>query len=224
MCGRYVLNLTAKDIRERFGISEFVETRVPPVAPRWNVAPSQSIPVIVEGDEGRELRPMTWGFKPAWIKGGATRPPPVNARGETLLERPMFRTSVARHRCLIPATGFYEWQASGGGKRKQPWYFAMSDGQPFGFAGLWARGADDEGTTLIITTEPNPLVARVHDRMPVVLDPDAEAAWLDPRETDPSAVLGLLAPYPADRMVGYEVSDAVNRVGNDGPELVRPLS
>ena len=224
MCGRYALGLTRAEAEQRYGVVDIDQKR-PPVLPLplFNIGPGRAIPVIVETDQGRELRAMQWGFKPRWSKDGG-RPGLINARGETLTERPMFRGAVARSRCVIPATGFYEWQSAGGRRGKQPWYFHLGDGQPFGFAGLWTTDRDGEDTCAIITTTPNELVAEVHDRMPVILAPDAEGEWLDREETDPGAVLGLLAPYPAEVMTGYPVSPAVNRTGNDGPELVRPLT
>ncbi len=222
MCGRYALGLTHEEILERFGFDELDERRLPVLPlPRFNVAPSQAIPVLVETDAGRELRAMRWGFKPAWMKDGGKRPPPINARSETLTERPMFRGAIARSRCLIPATGFYEWQAVVGAKAKRPWHFRLEAGGLFGFAGLHVVGPDGEETAAIITTSSNELVAEVHDRMPVILAPNAEADWLNPSETDPSAVLGLLAPYPAELMDGYPVRPLV---GHDGPELIARLN
>ncbi len=223
MCGRYALGLTRREVRERFGFEEFDERSLPPSLPLFNVAPSQAIPVVVETDQGRKLRIMRWGFKPAWTAGDGKRPAPINARAETLLERPLFRSSIGRHRCILPATGFYEWQAAAGRKSKQPWHFKLETGGPFGFAGLWTPGPDGEDTAVIITTEANQLVAPIHDRMPVILAPEDEALWLDREETDPLAVLGSLRPYPEHLMTGYPVSPAVNRVGTDGPELVRPV-
>ncbi len=223
MCGRYALGLTHEEILEYFGFDELDERRLPVLPlPLFNVAPTQAIPVVVETDQARELRTMRWGFRPSWSKDGG-RPAPINARGETLTERPMFRGAVAKGRCVIPATGFYEWQSVVGRKARQPWYFQLKDGGPFGFAGLWTPGPDGQDTAAIVTTAANALVAEVHDRMPVILARDAEADWLDRSETSPSAVLGLLAPYPAEAMAGWSVSSLVSSAANDGPELVRPL-
>ena len=222
MCGRYALRLTPADIEERFGFVELVQLRIPVTLPRFNIAPSQYVPVVVDTDEGRALRFMRWGFRPRWVKAGS-RPPPINARAESLLERPMFRGAVGKGRCLIPATGFYEWQSIPGAKSKLPWHFRLRDGEPYGFAGLWTDDADGEPTCAIVTTEANALVAPVHDRMPVILLPEAEGDWLDREERGRAALLGLLRPYPADRMEAYPVSAAVSSVANDSPELIRPV-
>ena len=225
MCGRYALGLTPREIEARFGITE-IDQRRPPVfpIPLFNVGPGRPVPVVVEDAEARRLRPMVWGFRPAWLRTAPKRPPPINARAETVLERPMFRGAVQRHRCVVPATGFYEW-AAGQGRQKQPWHFKLRNEAPFAFAGLWASGGEDgEPSVLLLTTAPNHLVATVHDRMPVILQADDEALWLDPEVTDPRDVLGCIGPYPPERMTGYPVSTAVNAVGNDGPELVEPLA
>jgi putative SOS response-associated peptidase YedK len=170
---------------------------------------------------------MHWGFRPAWRKDAGKQPPPINARAETLLERPMFRSSVARHRCLIPADGFYEWQALPGSSRKQPYYMQLLDAELFALAGIYTETqSGDERTRncAIITTSPNVLMAPIHNRMPVILSREAEAAWLDPELTLAEAVLGYLKPYPADQMRAYPVSSLVSSVRNDGPELIRPLA
>jgi len=225
VCGRYALGLTSREIEMRFGIAE-IDQRRPPVfpipLPLFNVGPGRAIPVVVASDEGRSVRAMRWGFKPSWSKDKG-RPAPINARAETLVERPMFRGAVAKGRCVIPASGFYEWQSAVGQRGKQPWHFRLTGGEPFGFAGLWTPGPDGQDTAAIITTSANELVGQVHDRMPVILAPDDEGDWLDIGE-GPSAVLGCLRPFPAEMMEGYPVSPAVNAVANDGPELARPLS
>jgi putative SOS response-associated peptidase YedK len=226
MCGRYALAQSeAMQLRlgvDLDGLDEWSETRVPPpTEPRFNIAPAQIIPVVVERPERRVLVPMRWGFKPKWLKG-PKRPAPINARAETLLERPMFRTAVPRHRCLVPATGYYEWQAVPGEKRKRPWFYRLRDGALFCFAGLYAE-SEDGPSCAIITTRANELAARVHERMPVILTPEDEALWLDPEVTDPAAVLGCLGPYRDELMTAYPVSTLVSSVGNQGPELIRPI-
>jgi putative SOS response-associated peptidase YedK len=224
MCGRYTLTSPA-ELQQRFGFVDFHETRPPPAVPRFNVAPSQTVPVVVETPRGRILRPMRWGFRPAWMREAPKRPPPINARAETLLERPMFRGALTRGRCLIPADGFYEWAAVPGARTKRPIYFRLQDGGLFAFAGLYAirdDGPDAEATCVIITTAANELLAPFHDRMPVILEPEREAEWLDPSQTDPLSALSFLVAYPADQMVAYPVSSLVSAVGNDGPELIVP--
>ena len=222
MCGRYTLANTSQ-LSLRFGLADPAEAENVAPAPRYNLAPGQEVPTVVERAGQRSLRPMRWGFAPAWLKE-AKGPAPINARAETLLERPLFRGALAQHRCLIPADGFYEWQALPGQKTKQPIYARLRDGALFAFAGLYTPvGADRTATCVIITTAPNELMAPVHNRMPAILDPNDEAAWLDPGLTEPHAVLGLLHPYQADRMEAYPVAPLVSSVRHEGSELIAPL-
>jgi len=218
MCGRYTLT-NPSDIAGRFGLGALSETNIPP---RFNVSPSQSVPVIRDRGEGPGLELMRWGFQPAWMKRGH-RPPPINARGETLLERPMFKSAVAKGRCLIPADGFYEWKTIPDQKAKQPMYIRLKDGELFAFAGIWTWGGDDVGPTCaIITTEPNELVATTHDRMPVILTRHGEQLWLDP-DAQAQEAMTVLLPYPMDLMETYAVSPAVNSPGRDVPSLIDPM-
>jgi putative SOS response-associated peptidase YedK len=221
MCGRYTLT-SPEDIAARFGLGALSETGTD-ISPRFNVSPSQSVPVIRAHDEGPALEMMRWGFQPAWMKADGKRPPPINARGESLLERPMFKGAVNKGRCLIPADGFYEWKAIPGQKAKQPMYIRLKGGDLFAFAGLWTWGGDEIGPTCaIITTSPNELASTIHDRMPVILTEHGERLWLD-RDAPPAEAMSVLAPYPADLMEAYAVSTAVNRPSVDSPELVEPL-
>ncbi len=224
MCGRFTITEVER-IVARFGV---VLPDGMQIEPRFNIAPSQQIPVIVEGEHGRELRWMEWGFQPDWFKPQPNRRPPINARAETLMERPMFRGAVAGQRCIIPADGFFEWQAVSGTRRKQPVYIRLKSGDAFGFAGLYTErpGATPEeriASCVIITTSANELMAPIHDRMPVILDPADEARWLDPGVRDPVALLDCLRRYPADRMEAYPVSQLVSSARNDEPALIRPL-
>ena len=223
MCGRFALSDT-QQLSLRFEVAPGDERSL---VPRYNVAPSQLIPVIVDGPDGRVLRMMKWGLRPAWKKDSGGVQDPINARAETLLERPMFRPSVARKRCLIPANGFYEWQARLGSTSKQPYFICMTDRSLFAFGGLYAEGQGSSGsqqdTCAIITTEPNELMAEIHNRMPAILDRDAEQAWLDHELVEPEAVIHLLRPYEADRMEAYPVSSKVSSPRNEGPELIEPL-
>ncbi|HEY8283700.1 MAG TPA: SOS response-associated peptidase [Chloroflexota bacterium] len=222
MCGRFTLANTGQ-LSLRFGLAESAEAEGAAPAPRYNIAPGQDVATVVERAGQRSLRAMRWGFAPAWLKD-AKGPAPINARAETLLERPLFRGALAQHRCLIPADGFYEWQAHPGRKTKQPIYARLRDGSLFAFAGLYTpAGGDRAATCVIITTAPNELMVPVHNRMPAILDPDNEAAWLDPDLTEPHAVLGMLHPYQADRMEAYPVAPLVSSVRNDGPALITPL-
>ncbi len=223
MCGRFTLT-TPDQLAVRFDIIEDEWDEAERQNPAYNIAPSQDIPVIVERAAGRLLRSMSWGFRPAWASATAPRPAPINARAETLLERPLFRSAMARSRCLIPANGFYEWQSMPGGKTKRPVYIRRDDRALVGFAGLYSVGKDGTASCAIITTEPNALVARIHDRMPAILDPAAESLWLDPAFTDPVAVLECLRPCPADLLVAYPVSPRVSSPREDGPSLIEPLT
>src|SRR6266540_2691323 len=152
MCGRYVLNLTPDEIRERFGITEFVQLRLPPVMPRFNVAPTSVMPIVVEHEDGRAVEPMKWGFWPAWMSPGKA-PPPINARAETVATNGLFKRALSRQRCVVPARGFFEWAAVPSQKRKQPYHIRLRGGEPFGFAGIYTPPTEESpGTYAIITT------------------------------------------------------------------------
>ncbi len=223
MCGRFTLT-TPDQIALRFDVVEDERDEHELFDPAYNIAPNQDISVIVERSAGRLLRAMFWGFRPAWASAAASRPAPINARAETLLERPLFRSAVARSRCIIPADGFYEWQSRPGRKTKQPVYIRRDDRALFGLAGLYSIGKDGRASCAIITTTPNALVARIHDRMPVILDPTTEALWLDSTLTDPAGVLDCLRPCPKDVLVAYPVSPRVSSPREDGPSLIEPLA
>ncbi len=169
MCGRYTLT-SPEDIAARFGLGALSETGSD-ISPRFNVSPSQSVPVIRTRDGETALELMRWGFQPAWMQGKSNRPPPINARGETLLERPMFKSAMGKGRCLIPADGFYEWTISPADGGKDPWHIHVHDHSPFSFAGLWAHNKKLGITSCTIITAPavDP-VSQIHDRMPVILD------------------------------------------------------
>lgn len=221
MCGRYVLN-APEDLSERFQLRQ-MSLHLPR---SYNVAPTDEMPVVVEPtEEEREALMMKWGLVPRWAKPGGKKPPtPFNARAESLSEKPMFRNLIKNRRCLVPANGFYEWNQVGGAK--QPYYITLPDEPMFAFAGLYDEFADEDGEVLrsytVITTEPNELMAELHNRMPVILHRDDEEEWLDPDVTEPRQVERLLRPYPAEEMEAVPVSRAVNNVRNDGPELIEP--
>jgi len=245
MCGRYTETAAFEELAQRFGIT-LAQEEVEELRPSYNVAPSQPVPIVVSSDGGRALRLARWGFKPHGMR--ESKLAPINARAETLLTGQMFREAVRRGRCLVPADGFYEWQAVPGQKRKQPYYVKLKGGGLFAFAGLWSPGhtvlraagrrgagappseANGAGETsspptcTIITTSANPLVAPIHNRMPVILDPSDEARWLDPGLTDPAAVSACLRPFPAERMEAYPVSALVSSPRNDGSELIEPAT
>jgi len=223
MCGRYTETAAFEELARRFGI-EVEEADNEELISRYNVSPSQTVPVIVATDGRRRLLRARWGLRPHWTRNGKLTP--INARAETLATSPMFRDALRYARCLVPADGFYEWQAVPGQKRKQPWYLRLRGGGLFAFAGLYTAPHPDAGvpaTCTIVTTAPNELAARLHDRMPAILDPEAEARWLDRRLVDARDLLPLLGPYPADRMEAYPVSPLVSSPGNDGPALVEPV-
>lgn len=223
MCGRYTETAAFEELAQRFGITVAREEAEEAVRPSYNVAPSQRVPIVIETDGGRALRLARWGFRPHWLRESTLAP--INARAETLGTSRMFREAVKRARCLVPADGFYEWQALRGQKRMQPYYLRLKDGGLFAFAGLWSPGHQESGTPptcTILTTTPNGLVAAIHNRMPVILDPGDEARWLDPQHTDPDAVLACLRPFPAEGMEAYPVSSLVSSPRHDGRELIEP--
>ncbi len=221
MCGRYVLK-APEDISERFQLRQFTLR----LAPTYNAAPTMELPVVVENQEGdREAKLMQWGLIPRWSKPGAKSVAPINARAETLLEKPMFRNLVARKRCLVPASGFYEWKLQGG--RKQPYFVSLPDDPTFGLAGLYDEFEDNNGIPIasytIVTTTPNDLMSTLHNRMPVILPRADEEEWLSRDVTDPHQIERLLIPFPAGSMTAWPVSPAVNNTRNDNPTLVEPL-
>ena len=197
---------------------------------RFNIAPTQLIAVVrrTPGAPSRELSLLRWGLVPSWAKDATTGSPMINARAETVAEKPTFRTAFRRRRCLIPADGYYEWQKVGA--RKQPYYIRLRDGQPFAFAGLWEgwRGGGAEGdqpleTCTIITTDANELSRPIHDRMPVILSVEDYDLWLDPGVEERAKLESLLQPYDPTRMAADPVSTFVNNVRNDDDRCVAML-
>lgn len=208
-------------------VAQLFDLPVPPeLMPRYNVAPTQGVAVVRAGAEGRRLDVLRWGLVPAWVKDVKQAPTLVNARVDTLLEKPSFRGAFRSRRCLIPADGFYEWKTIGG--KKQPMYFSLNEGTPFALAGLWERWEGPDGTVIesctTLTTEPNAVVAEIHDRMPVIVPPEAYALWLDPRVTDPQRLVPLLGAYPADAMRVHAVSPRVNAATAEGPDCIEPAA
>lgn len=221
MCGRYTLHVPTRALMDLFDLPE-----APDLLPRYNVAPSQEVPVVRQRGEARELTLLRWGLIPFWSKDPKRGPTPINARSDSASEKPAFRTAFRRHRCLLPADGFYEWKKEG--TKKQPVLFRMRDEGPFAFAGLWDRWEGPSGQIIqsctLLTTEPNALVATVHDRMPVILPPEAYDLWLDPTVHEPSRVQPLLRPYPAEAMTATLVSPRVNSPREDSPDLITPVT
>ncbi|HBV85572.1 MAG TPA: hypothetical protein DEF42_02690 [Desulfosporosinus sp.] len=222
MCGRYSFSkFKSNDIIKRFGPVQLEFE----FGPRYNIAPSQQVPVVIHKDGGNHLLGLRWGLIPYWAKDEHLGNKLINARAETLEEKPSFRRSFELKRCLVLADGFYEWRKEG--HVKKPFRITLKDGGPFAFAGLWDSWLSPTGQTIntctVITTTPNELMEPIHNRMPVILQKDTEPLWL--RADIPSReVKGLLTPFPAEGMIAYEVSSLVNSPRNDVPECVLPVS
>ena len=220
MCGRFTATFEFREIKVRWKLHE----EPPNFSPRYNIAPSQDIPVIVRGESGNELKVMRWGLIPSWAKDPAIGQRMINARAETLSEKPAFKRLLGKRRCLVPADGFYEWRREG--KRKVPVWVYLENKDPFGFAGLWDLWKRPEGEDLysftIITTAANERLRPIHDRMPVILEPGSGEKWLDPTYTSFSTLSVLLQPFPSVRMKAHDVSTLVNLPVNDTEECIQP--
>ncbi|GGJ13860.1 DUF159 family protein [Halobellus salinus] len=234
MCGRYTLTTPAADLEERFGA-----TFEDPPEPRYNCAPGQSLPVVADDDPG-QFTQFNWGLIPSWADDASVGNDLINARAETVDEKPSFADAFERRRCLVPADGFYEWVSADGGT-KQPHRVALEDDRPFAMAGLWDRwepthtqtglsdfgaggGAEQESDAIesftVVTTDPNSVVSDLHHRMAVVLDPHEESTWL---HGSPAEAADLLDPHPGEAWRTYPVSTRVNSPANDAPELIEPI-
>jgi len=221
MCGRFSLTTNKKQLTEAFAGFE------PPaeLTPRYNIAPSQPVAVVANTGENR-VDFFLWGLIPSWAKDPKIGNRMINARSETLAEKPSFKAAYKRRRCLILADGFYEWRKNPD-KTKTPMYVQLESQEPFAFAGLWESWYSTEGDNIlsctIITTQPNDFMANIHNRMPVILPRRAYDQWLDPSEQRPDQLQSLLAPYPAEEMTAYPVSTLVNNPQNDAPDCINPL-
>jgi putative SOS response-associated peptidase YedK len=222
MCGRFTLTVDPADLQDTFENYTFPQQ----FAPRFNIAPTQPV-LAVPNDERNEAVFFIWGLIPMWAKDPGIGNKLINARAETLAEKPSFRGSLKYKRCLIFADGFYEWKSASTGKTKTPYFIHMNDRKPFAFAGLWDSWNSPDGsqikTCTIITTEPNDLMVLIHNRMPAILHPRDYAKWLDSAPQTPENLSPLLKPYPAEEMNAYVVSTMVNKPENDIPELVVPV-
>ena len=220
MCGRFTLTADPADLQEAFEWVNFGNARL---SPRYNIAPTQPIAVIANTDEYK-LDFFTWGLLPFWAKDPSIGSRMINARAETLAEKPSFKNAYKRRRCLILADGFYEWKKEPGSKTKTPYYIRLKSGKAFAFAGLWENWHSPDSSQIlsctIITTQPNELLADIHNRMPVILPPGAYKQWLTPGESDTRDLAGLLKPYPASEMKAYPVSTLVNNPANEMPECI----
>jgi putative SOS response-associated peptidase YedK len=228
MCGRYVIISTPEAIRALFGYGE-----QPNFPPRYNVAPTQPIPIVRLADGKRSFTLMRWGLWPSWVKDPKTFPLLLNARGESVLEKPAFRNAMRRRRCLIPADGFYEWQVRGAGGPKQPYLVcakkdAGGQAPPLAFAGLYETWTGPNGeeidTAAIVTTAVNRTLAPIHERMPVFVPKEAFDLWLDCANVEADVAAALIRPADDHLLEACPVSPAVNRVANDSPALIAPAA
>jgi putative SOS response-associated peptidase YedK len=219
MCGRFTLKSGPQAIQTQFNLSKIPSD----LKPRYNIAPTQPVAVVMNEADERQLKELRWGLIPFFAKDPSIGSRLINARAETVAEKPAFRNAFKQRRCLIVADGFYEWRQEA--KRKIPYYIHMDSDEPFAFAGLWERwtpeGESPLLTCTILTTEANPLMRPIHDRMPVILPRDAREVWLDP-DADPDRLHVLLRPYEGEDMEAYTVSTRVNSPRYDGPECVEP--
>jgi putative SOS response-associated peptidase YedK len=226
MCGRFIITTAATALRDLFG----TRNALPNFRPRYNAAPTDQLPIILrDRDTGeRHLNVLRWGLIPFWARDAKIGYSTINAKAETVAEKPAFREAFNSRRCLVPADGFYEWHKVGA-KAKQPYRISMRDGATFAFAGLWERWNDRASGELvrsftIVTTTPNAICAPIHDRMPVILEPSSYGQWLGDEPADAVRLLMMLRPYPAERMTAYPVSARVGNVRNDDAALIEPIA
>jgi putative SOS response-associated peptidase YedK len=215
MCGRFTLTRPAQEVAEQFDLDQ-----MPLFEPRYNIAPTQNVLAVRKPDAaiGREAVLLRWGLVPSWASDLSIGVRLLNARAETVVEKPAFRTAFVRRRCLLPADGFYEWQTVAG--KKQPIHFRFDDGRLFALAGLWEHWHGPDGVVescTVVTTHANELVRPVHDRMPVILDPEVYDEWLDPGMTDKARLSALLVAHDASKMVAVPANPRVNNARNEGP-------
>jgi putative SOS response-associated peptidase YedK len=223
MCGRFTLRQRLNDLMAKFNVSAQADWQLPL---RYNVCPTNRIPVIRQTGNGRELLRMQWGFVPSWAKDAKLCP--INAVSETVAAKPMFRSAIKKRRCLVPVDGFYEWKKIPKKiKGDSPWLFQIKGGEPFAFAGIWERweGGDEPlESCAILTTTPNEMMAPIHDRLPVILSPSDYDAWLDATMNEPDKLAYLYEPFPASEMTMTRVGPYVNKAGNEGDECIQPVT
>jgi putative SOS response-associated peptidase YedK len=221
MCGRFTLTVDPAQLREVFSWLDIPNE----LTPRYNIAPTQPV-AVVPNDGNNKLDFFVWGLIPSWAKDPQIGNRMINARAETLAEKPSFRNAYRRRRCLVLADGFYEWRKEPGSKTKTPMYIQLESREPFAFAGLWEVWYSKDGDKIlscnIITTEPNELLSKIHNRMPVILPPETYQEWLAVDEQNPDQLDHLLRPYPANELIAFPVSRQVNSPQNDSPELILP--
>jgi putative SOS response-associated peptidase YedK len=223
MCGRFTLTTSVRDLADLF---QATAVEVADAVPHYNIPPSARVLAVrqLPGHEGRQLLPLQWGLIPSWADDPAIGNRLINARAETAAQKPAFRDAFRRRRCLVLADGFFEWKKQG--RTKEPYYLRLRDGKPFAFAGLWERwqgaGGAPVETCTILTTDANDLVRPIHNRMPVILEPETHASWLDPEVHDGAVLQPWLRPLAATAMTAYPVSRLVNNPKNDDAQCVAP--
>ncbi len=221
MCGRYTLHVQLSFLADLFGFDKGGLN----FAPSYNIAPTQEVLVVIGENNRREAQLMRWGLIPSWAKDPSIGNRMINARAETVSEKPSFRDALRKRRCLVPADGFYEWKRVA--NRRIPMRIVLKSEEPFAFAGLWEQWRSPFGETIrscaIITTSANDIMEPIHDRMPVILPKDAWSLWLDTSVQDPARLTELLKPYSSDHMEFYPVSYLVNSPDNDSPEVIAPV-
>jgi putative SOS response-associated peptidase YedK len=222
MCGRFTLTIDPMHLQEAFPWAAIPDD----LPPRYNIAPSQPVAVIPNTGENT-LTMYKWGLIPSWSKDPSIGDRMINARAETLAEKPSFRNAFRRRRCLVLSDGFYEWKQNPGSKSKQPVFIRLNNGHPFAFAGLWEIWKSPDGSEIrsctIITTQPNSLLLPIHNRMPVILPPETYQIWLAAEDRQPDQLNHLLVPYPSTEMVAFPVSRKVNSPQLDSPDLINPV-
>ncbi len=223
MCGRFTQSQSADAIAQAFQVA------VPSLTPRYNIAPTQSVATVLQTPEhkDRQFKLLHWGLIPSWAKDPKMGARLINARAETVAEKPAFRSAFRQRRCLVLADGFYEWQKQENTKQKQPYYFRFKDGRPFAFAGLWERWQDSNSETIesctLLTTAANELMRPIHDRMPVIIDSKYYDLWLNPEVQKRELLQPLLHPYPTEEMTAYPVSQTVNKPSHDSAECIESI-
>lgn len=224
MCGRFSQTQPPEAIAQAFQLAE-----VPPLTPRYNIAPTQPVATVIQTPphQHRQLRMLQWGLIPSWAKEPKMGAKLINARAETVAEKPAFRSAFRHRRCLVVADGFYEWQQPKAKTPKQPFYCRLKEGHPFAFAGLWESWQADTGETIesctILTTEPNEVVYPIHNRMPVILDPQDYDVWLDSEVKAIEVLQPLLRSYPSEQMIAYPVSKVVNKASHDSVSCIESI-
>jgi putative SOS response-associated peptidase YedK len=221
MCGRYTLAESPRKLAKRFDVPQTPD--LPFDGERYNIAPTQQLPIIRSIDNKRDMILARWGLIPSWAKDIKVGNRLINARADTVASKPSFRAAFKARRCLVPADGFYEWHKTEDGK--QPYYIRLKEREPFAFAGLWERWRPEEGDLVesytVITTDANELMTTIHNRMPVILAPEDYAIWLK-SDASSDVLLHLLKPFPTDPMEAYPVSTLVNNPRNQGSKLIEP--